>query len=89
MNTKVIRRELDKNNKLTWPLFVVKIICELLDHGTPPSAVSKNLHSIVSLLCPEVEIEELPNVDYVRKCRRINTIIEESAAAYVLAKNKK
>ena len=26
INTKVIRREWDKHNKLTWPLFIVKII---------------------------------------------------------------
>ena len=54
----------------------------MLIHGTPPSAIAKNLHSVLTLLCPQVKILELPNVDYCRKCRGIVRIIAETTAAY-------
>lgn len=43
------------------------------------------MNSVLALLCPQVNIKELPNVDYCRKCRGIVRIISEASAAYEVA----
>ena len=87
-NAKTIERERDHKGRKVWPLVVMKIIVEMLVNGTLPSAVCKNLESTCRLTCPNVEIKELPSIDYVRKCRGNIRIMTEACAAYILAKNK-
>lgn len=59
----------------------MKVTCEIPAHGTPPSAIAKNLESVLRLLCPQVETLELPNVDRCRKCRGIVQIVSETGTA--------
>ena len=75
----LIRKEIKKEKPIgrkgggkKWPVHVVLLICELLVNGTPPSAVPKNMQS-TSAYFIGAEANELPGVDYVRKCR---TVIE-------------
>ena len=53
------------------------IICELLVNGNPPSAIPVNIQTIYSAL-NRSELNELPSLDYVRKCfvvvQKINKI---------------
>ena len=83
-----VRREPDEKNRMAWPLAMVKVTIEMLIHGTPPSTVTKNVETVLRLLCPNVLTIELPNIDCVRKCRGIVTIVVESCAACELAKNR-
>ena len=39
----------------------------MLENGTPPKAVAKNLESAIRLIFPRVEIVELHNVNHARK----------------------
>ena len=39
----------------------------MLENGTPPKAVAKNLESAIRLIFPKVEIVELHNVNHARK----------------------
>ena len=57
----------------------------MLTHGTPPSAIAKNLESVLRLICLQVEIIELPNIDYCRKYRDIIRIVSEIGMAYEVA----
>ena len=50
--------------------------------------MSKNLESTVRLVCPQADVRELPNADYVRKMRGIIRILTETLSAYELAKDK-
>ena len=61
----------------------------MLVNGTAPSAVAQNLVSTVILICPNAEIIELPNADYVCKARGIIRIVSKVAAAHELGKNYK
>ena len=72
---------------LTWLFIVAKIIIEILNHGTPPTAVAKNINSTIILTCTQVSIEELLNEDCARKHRGLIRIIAEECAARELAKN--
>ena len=70
-------REYNERKILVWSLLVIKIIIEMLVNGMAPFAVSNNLESIVRLITPTITIEELPNIDFVRKSRglvRINKL---------------
>ena len=66
----------------------MKFIIEMLVKGTLPSAICKKLESTCRLMCPNVEIKELPSIDYVRKCSGNIRIMTEACAACILAKNK-
>ncbi len=75
MNT--IRREIKKEKTVgrkggakRWPVHVVMLICEMLVNGTPPSAVPANIQSSCAIL-NGAEAEELPSIDFVRKCRTV------------------
>ena len=75
MNT--IRREIKKEETVgrkggakRWPVHVVMLICEMLVNGTPPSAVPANIQSLCAIL-NGAEAEELPSIDFVRKCRTV------------------
>ena len=68
-----------------WPVWVVQLICELLVNGTPPSAVPDNIQTMYEILYG-TEPEEMPSVDFVRKCRVIVEVMGETVAAIKLAK---
>jgi len=42
----------DWNKKGAWPNWVTQLVVELLSHRTPPSCVSANIISVLSLVCP-------------------------------------
>ena len=44
----------DWTKKGSWPNWVIQLIVELLSHRTPPSCVSANILSVVSLICPSL-----------------------------------
>ena len=80
-NVASIKRELDEKNRLTWPLIMIKVIIEMLTNGAPPSAVCKNIEIVMRMLCPNVACIELPNINYVRRCRGIIRIVTETLSA--------
>ena len=88
-NTTVIQRERDHRNRKPWPLLVLNIIIEILDNGTLPSAVSKNLKHVCRLMCPDVKIIELPSIDFIRKMRGVIRTLTEAHAMCLLGKNPK
>lgn len=67
-----------------WPLWVTEAICDLLVHGTPPSAIPSNIATLYATFTCE-EPEELPSVNYVRQCRVLIQIIGETITAMKLA----
>ena len=77
----------DHKNRKAWPLFIVKVIIKILDNGTPPSAIAKNLVSTCMLICPNAKIIELPNIDCIREQRGTLRIATECYAICILAKN--
>ena len=54
----------------------------MLVSGAAPSAVAKNLESTLWLICPSAAVEELSNVDYMRKLRRVMRIPTVTLAYY-------
>ena len=44
----------DWNKKGAWPNWVIQLVVELLSHRTPPSCVSANIISVLSLVCPNL-----------------------------------
>ena len=61
----------------------------MLVNSTPTSELSKNLESIVRIMCPNMKIIELPNIDHMRKMRGVIRMQMEMFAIYRLSKNKK
>ena len=88
LNVVRVRREPYEKNTMTWPLAMAKVTIEMLTHGTPPSTVTKNVETVLRLLCPNVLTIELTNIDCVRKCRGIVRIVGETCAAHELSKNR-
>ena len=43
----------------------------MLVNGTPTSELSKNLESIVRMMCQNMKIIELPNIDHMQKMRGV------------------
>jgi hypothetical protein len=67
-----------------WPLWVTEVICDLLVHGTPPSAIPSNIATLYVALTDK-EPTELPSVNYVRQCRVLIQIVGETITAMKLA----
>jgi len=58
----------DWNKKGAWPNWVIQLIVEILSHRTPPSCVSANIISVLSLVCPNlINNGEYPflNIQYI------------------------
>ena len=64
-----------------------KLIIEMLDDGTPSSVIAKKLESTCRLTCLNVEIIKLPNINCIRKQRRMLRILSECDVICLLAKN--
>lgn len=62
----------------------MQIICELLIHGTPPSAIPMNIRTIYTTLYNE-QPDEIPSINYVRQCRIVIEVIGKMMAAMKLA----
>jgi ribosomal protein L17 len=73
-----------RGNCKKWPLWVTEVICDLLIHGTPPSAIPSNIATLYAALTDK-EPKELPSVNYVRQCRVLIQIIGETITAMKLA----
>ena len=63
-----------------WPAHIVLLICEQLVNGTPPSAVPANIQSMCAAFTG-ANSNELPSVSFVRSCRTIVQIMNETLAA--------
>ena len=70
----------------TWPLWMSQLVLEMLVNGTPPSAVPSNITSQIAIMNPDVKIEDIPSISYVRKCCTILRIVGETLASYRLSK---
>mmetsp|Transcript_10920 Transcript_10920/g.19096 ORF Transcript_10920/g.19096 Transcript_10920/m.19096 type:complete len:299 (+) Transcript_10920:1323-2219(+) len=71
-----------------WPVWVVQLICELLVNGTAPVAVPENIQTMYETLYG-VKPKELPDVSFVRRCRKIIEVIGETLAAIRLGDAEK
>jgi len=69
-----------------WPAWVVLLICELLVHGTAPTAIPSNIQTLYTTLYGKAP-EELPSVNYVRECRVVVEVMCETMAAIKLAES--
>jgi len=72
-----IRKEIRREKPLgrhgggaRWPIHVVLLICELLTIGNPPSAIPGTLQ-ITHNTFSGCKLKELPQVDFVCKCRSV------------------
>ena len=63
-----------------WSVHIVLFICELLVNGTPPSAAADNIQTI-SATMTEREVNELPCINFVRKCRVVVQNLNYTLAA--------
>ena len=68
-----------------WPVHIVLLIFELLVNGTPPSAVPDNIQTM-SAYMTGAEAHELPSVNFVRQCRTVLQILNETLAALRLGR---
>jgi len=75
--TIVIKKVKDKKGKMIWPLFVVKLILQLLAIGNRPSSTPENIAIQAENFCSKVIIEEVPSVVTVRRCRGMMRILSE------------
>ena len=57
-----------QGGSLWWTVHIVMLICELLLNGTPPSDITANTKTMSAALNGS-EVNEIPSLDYVCKCR--------------------
>ena len=69
-----------------WPEWVTDICLEMLSHRTPPESIPANIMTICKLISPNNNIvQELPGVDWVRKCRSIMVVETKTLGAMQIA----
>ena len=68
-----------------WPVRVVLLICELLVGGTPPSAIPDNIQTS-SITFTGHGVADRPCINFVRQCRVVLQILNETLSAYKLGK---
>ena len=61
------------------------LICDILVNGTPPSAIIANIQTISAALTVS-ELNELPPLYYVRKCRVAVHSLNYMLADFILGK---
>ena len=69
-----------RGGRARWPVHVVLLICELLTVGIPPSAISGTLQ-VTHRAFKGCELRELPQPDFVRKCRTVLDNLNSMLAA--------
>ena len=55
-------------------------------NGTPPTSIFQNIFLQVALIMPSVEEKKLPDIRFVRNCRKFLRIISKILIAYRLSK---
>ena len=71
---------------MSWPVWVVQLICELLVNGTPPLAIRPSIQTMYATLYGAQPDEfDLPSLNYVRQCRVIIEVIGETVTALKLS----
>ena len=73
---------------LFWPAHVTKLVLDLLDNGTRPSAIDDSIAMHAKSASGNVIIKYLPSETHIRRCRGTLRIIEELIAAHILGKTK-
>ena len=69
-----------------WPEWVTDICLEMLSHRTPPESIPANIMTICKLISPNNDIvQELPGVDWVRKCHSIMVVETKTLGAMQVA----
>ena len=63
-----------------WPVHIVLLICGLLVNGTPSSAISDNIQTMSATMTGR-EVQELPCINFVRKCRIVVHDLNSNLAA--------
>ena len=56
-NIIIIGTARDHKIRKVWTLFIVKVIIEIIDNGTPPSAIANDLESACRLISPSEKIK--------------------------------
>ena len=65
---------------LQWPVHIVMLICELLVNGTPPYSIPTNIQTMSANITGS-EVNDLPSLDYVHKCRVVMQNINDKLSA--------
>lgn len=74
-----------KTAKPTYCIPVWTAVLEALTNYTPPTAIRKNLVTFAKLFSPTTDFKQLPQVDWIRKCRTVLAVITQVLAAKALA----
>ena len=80
-------RDSDGRGGLSWPRWMVLLILEFLANGTAPSAIPDNIRSAYWTLYDKGP-EEVPSVDFCRKCRTVADRFNECLVAILIAQKK-
>ena len=70
---------------LRWPVHIFVLIYDLLVNGTPPSAIPSNIQEMYNDITVS-EVNELPSLDYVWKCRVVVQSLNDMLASCRLVK---
>ena len=81
--TKVVGR---RGATRKWPVYVVRLILELLVVGSSPSNIPKLLQTMSTELVGK-ELEEIPSTNFVRQCRTVGQVVNEILVAIQLGRN--
>ena len=76
----------NKGGQRTWPTWMWILIMEQLVSSTPPTAIVANILSVIKVMAPNMEVNELPSISTVRKGRTLLDGVCSTLAAYKLAK---
>ena len=75
------------SESLQWLVHIVMLMCELLVNATPTSAIPANIQKMSATLSG-CEVNELPSLDYVRKCCVVVQYLNNMLAACRLGKSE-
>ena len=78
-------RPLGRGGGSTWLVHIILLICDMLVNGTPPQAIRKNIQTSSAAFTGK-EAESVPSVNFIRRCRVIVQIMNETLAALRLGK---
>ena len=81
----ILKKVANGKGGLSWERKVVQIICELLVIGVNPSGIPASIATLYEHLYGKPP-DDLPSVDYIRKCRTVIQVIVETVAAIRLGR---
>ena len=76
-----------RGGSLRWPVHIVILICEPLVNGTTPSTIIYNTQKVSAAITGS-EVNELPSLEYVSKCRVFVQNINDMLSACRLGKTE-